>query len=184
MKYIKGYEGLYSATKDGKIYSHPKYRHKGKFLKQHIKKDGYVEVGLSKDRKRKTFIVHRIIAETFIDNLLNKSEVNHKDGIKTNNNISNLEWVTSSENQIHSIKNGLQKFTEKHRLSAIETGRKNGRLGKGKKKLKQRKTSEIQDEEIKDKFNSGVSCIKLAKEYGVSKKTILNIKNNRKYKKD
>lgn len=64
---------------------------------------------LFKDGKRHYFNVHRLVAETFLENELNKREVNHKDGNKANNNVNNLEWVTSSENQLHAFKNGLQK---------------------------------------------------------------------------
>lgn len=181
---IKDYEGLYKISNYGNIYSCPKYKHNGKILKQNLRKDGYLEIGLTKNKIRKTFIVHRLVAKTFIENIDNKKEVNHIDGIKTNNNVANLEWVTSSENQRHAILNGLQVFTEKHRISAIENGRKNGKKNKGKLKIEKRKTNESQDLEIVEKFKNGVSCLKLALEYNVSKATILNIKNNRKYKKD
>ena len=182
-KDIEGYEGLYKIDEIGNIWSYPKHKHRGKFLKQILRKDGYMEVGLTKNKTRKTFIVHRLVAKTFIENKNNKKEVNHKDGIKTNNNALNLEWVTSSENQIHAIKNGLQAFTEKHRISAIENGRKNGMKNKGVLKIEKRKTTELQDQEIIEKLKNGTSSSKLATEYAVSKKTILNIKNNRKYKK-
>lgn len=67
-------------------------------------------VCLSKSKTHKNYKVHRLVAETFILNQKNKPEVNHKDGNKSNNNISNLEWCTSSENQIHAFKTGLQKI--------------------------------------------------------------------------
>lgn len=57
--------------------------------------------------KSKTLKVHRLVAEAFIDLVPNKNFVNHKDGIKINNNANNLEWVTKSENSIHALANGL-----------------------------------------------------------------------------
>lgn len=176
---IEGYEGLYAISNKGRVYSYEKYRHNGKFLKQNKRKDGYMEVGLSIDKKRKTFSVHRLVAKAFIPNIDGLPEVNHKDGNKANNNIDNLEWVTSSENQIHAIKNGLQKFTEKHRRAAIDTGRKNGLKGKGKPKMKLRKLSEYQEVEVEKKYKNGRSMRSLGKEYGVDKGTISNILKRR-----
>jgi hypothetical protein len=180
MRDIKGYEGLYAVLTNGEIYSYSKYRHKGKILKQHKSDNGYLTVGLTKDKKRKTFLVHRLIASAYIPNPDNKPQVNHIDGNKQNNNIENLEWCSSSENQIHAIRKGLQKFTTKHKEKARITCRKNGKDNKG-KIYKSRKTTKEQDLEIKKRFNNGESSLKLAVEFGVSKKTILNIKNDRKY---
>lgn len=172
---IKGYEGLYAVSNLGRIYSYEKYRHNGKFLKQNIRKDGYMEVGLSLNKNRKTFSVHRLVANAFVENDMNLPEVNHKDGDKANNIASNLEWVTSSENQIHAIKNGLQKFTEKHRVTAAETCRKNGKRNKGKPNMKLRKLSNEQEAEIIESHKNGISMRKLGEKYNVDKSTISNI---------
>ncbi len=177
---VVGFEGLYSVSNAGYIYSYKNWKNCGRIMKQHIRKNGYCEIGLSRDKKRKTYLVHRIVAKAFIPNPNNLPEVNHKNGIKTDNNVNNLEWVTSSQNQIHAIKNGLQNFTQKHRDTARLTCKKNGEKNKG-KIFKTRKTNKEQDTEIKKRFNNGESSLKLAVEFGVSKKTILNIKNDRKY---
>lgn len=63
---------------------------------------GYYRVILFKDGQRKRHFVHRLVAETFLENIENKPQVNHKDGNKQNNNVENLEWVSQSENMKHS----------------------------------------------------------------------------------
>lgn len=78
----------------------------GKILKQNDNGVGYLIVTLS---DRKTHLVHRLVAEAFIPNDLNKPQVNHKDGNKKNNKIDNLEWSTERENIKHGYQTGLQK---------------------------------------------------------------------------
>jgi hypothetical protein len=64
-------------------------------------KSGYYHIGLTNNIRRNTFKVHRLVAMSFIENSENKPEVNHKDKNKLNNNVSNLEWVTRTENNKH-----------------------------------------------------------------------------------
>lgn len=90
MRDIPGYEGLYAATEDGRIWS---YRRK-KFLKPGKGKDGYLYVILCKDGKPKTYRIHRLVAETYLPNPLNLPQVNHLDEDKTNNALPNLEWIS------------------------------------------------------------------------------------------
>jgi hypothetical protein len=71
-------------------------------------KNGYVRVELWRDGKGKKYLLHRLLAEAFIPNPADKPCVNHIDGDKANNALSNLEWVTQSENQRHAYANGLQ----------------------------------------------------------------------------
>lgn len=82
---------------------------KERMLKPGYGSNGYLTVGLTKNKKRITNTVHRLICQVFIPNPENKPETNHINGIKTDNRIENLEWCTRSENAIHSYKNGLQK---------------------------------------------------------------------------
>lgn len=89
-------------TIDGKSY----FR-KGKLLKPKKHKDGYLFVTLTKEKSKKNFYVHRLVAEAFIPNPENKPQVNHINGNKTDNTISNLEWVTNAENSRHAYNNGL-----------------------------------------------------------------------------
>ena len=100
-KKIKNYPN-YLAIPSGEIYSLKTKR----ILKPFISNNGYLMVSLCNNGKVKKYLVHRLIAETFIPNSNNRW-VNHKDGIKTNNNVSNLEWVTPSENNKHSYLTGL-----------------------------------------------------------------------------
>lgn len=79
----------------------------GKILKKDSSRD-YYEVVLSKNGKTKKYSIHRLVAQHFIPNPENRPQVNHKDGNKLNNCVNNLEWVTRSENILHSYKNGLQ----------------------------------------------------------------------------
>lgn len=112
---VNGYESLYSISDDGRIFG----KKSGKELVPYLSKQGYLRVKLYKDSKPKMFMVHRLVADAFIPNPEKKSQVNHIDGIKTNNNVKNLEWVTQRENQIHAHKNGLN--STKH---AVESNKK------------------------------------------------------------
>lgn len=82
----------------------------GKILKQNLKKDNYLEVSISmgSGQNVKHCLVHRLVAEAFIPNPESKPQVNHKDGNTTNNQVTNLEWVTNQENITHSIITGLK----------------------------------------------------------------------------
>ena len=113
VKDIKGFEGLYMISSDGEIISSYK---NGKVLKHKIDKQGYHEISLYKDNKNHYFKVHRLVAQAFIPNTENKPQINHIDGNKSNNSVSNLEWATGFENQQHSIKTGLRVMPkgEKH----------------------------------------------------------------------
>lgn len=89
--------------------------------------DGYLCVVLCKDAKMYTKKIHRLVAETFIPNPMGKQEVNHKDGVKRNNRLTNLEWCTREENIQHAVRNGLQKRpydagSPRKRIRIVETG--------------------------------------------------------------
>lgn len=80
-----------------------------KELKCNINKNGYRYVQLSTNGKRRTYRIHRLVADTFLENPYNLPYVNHKDGNKLNNNVDNLEWISARDNNIHARENGLIK---------------------------------------------------------------------------
>ena len=110
-KPIKGFEGLYEVSNLGNIKSFPrKYTiKKEKILSSCIMNNGYLCVALSKNHKGKTYLIHRLVAETFIPNPNNYSCINHKDGNKLNNKIDNLEWCSYSYNSKEAYRIGLKK---------------------------------------------------------------------------
>lgn len=112
-KYIKGFE-KYSACTDGHIYSND-YNHTGKMqiLKEQLDKDGYPYVRLIKLRKQYKKMVHRLTAETFIEKERENLQVNHKNGIKIDNRVDNLEWCSCKENILHCYRVLGKKPTEK-----------------------------------------------------------------------
>ncbi len=111
-KDVIGYEGYYQVSSIGRVRSldrqlknnHTTYDLKGVILKNRITDRGYHTVQLSRKCRSKQKFVHRIIAESFFTKPINATETNHKNGIRSDNRLENLEWVTHAENMQHSIK--------------------------------------------------------------------------------
>ena len=101
MKDIKGYEGLYAITSCGKVWS---YRSK-KFLKSCKQSTEYLAITLCKDGTRKSYTIHRLVAEAYLPNPNNLPQVNHKDENKTHNYINNLEWCDNTYNINYGTRN-------------------------------------------------------------------------------
>jgi hypothetical protein len=103
---IKGYPDYY-ITDSGEVYSRNMYNNPNGRIKK-IKpikyKTGYFYVTIINGDKHRTVGIHRLVAEAFIPNPENKPQVNHKNGIKTDNSIVNLEWCTSAENNLHAYR--------------------------------------------------------------------------------
>lgn len=158
MKDIPGYNGLYSINESGKIFSIKS----NIIMKTHpdTKRD-YQKVTLTKDGIRKTLMIHRLVAITFIVNSENKATVNHKDGNNQNNHVSNLEWMTNAENIRHSFTGG---FRKKENM-----GNKLGKTYAISKELLEKCIQEV---------SNGLSIRKTAKKFGVNRGTLTyQIKN-------
>lgn len=114
-KPIEGYEGLYEVSNLGRVKNLERRIPFGyglrtipeRILKNNVNEFGYLYVRLYKDAKGKKHKIHRLVAQTFIENPENKKCVNHIDGNKQNNSVENLEWVTHSENMKHASDNKL-----------------------------------------------------------------------------
>ena len=149
-KFIKGY---------GSRIKHQKER----ILKSVPNHSGYHRLTLRSNNKSFNASVHRLVAEAFIPNPLNKTEVNHIDGDKSNNCVSNLEWTTPSENQKHSYKTGLHS----------QTGSRNGFS----------KINESIVSDIRKMYDSGnISCTAIAHRYKLSVPTVSMIVNRKTWK--
>ena len=151
-KPICGYEGIYEVSNHGNIRSLDRIDFAGRHLKGKLfstkAKGNYITCVLTKYGEHQTFRIHQLVAETFIPNPDGKQCVNHKDGNKQNNHVSNLEWCTHSENNRHAFRTGLSK---------------------PKRKLDDRAIKAILDAKGK------VSCTVLAEIHGVSFQMICKI---------
>ena len=113
-RWISGYEGKYSVTPCGKVYSHETHSHnknlpsfslrKGRWLKQRTNPDGYktVILGGGSTKNQVTYSVHRLVAMAYICNPKGLSDVNHIDKIRSHNDVKNLGWLSHEENVIYS----------------------------------------------------------------------------------
>jgi hypothetical protein len=155
-KTIPGYED-YQVDTNGDVWS-LKFG-KRKKLKAQIKRDGYLSIGLYNNDKCKAFKVHRLVMLAFCGE--SKLQVNHIDGIKTNNNLTNLEYCTASENIRHAMELGLRNYKgENHPKS----------------KLTKKDVIEIKTELLN--YKRGMISA-LGRKYGVDPETISEIKKGK-----
>lgn len=146
----------YKITPEGLIYNAT-----GKCRKPSICKKGYAHITLSNKGNRVTHLVHRLVAEQYIPNPYNLTQVNHIDGNKLNNKTSNLEWVNASTNIVHSFSTGLSNYS----------GSKNGRS----------KLTESDVIQIKQLLSQGIKNKEIADKFSISKSVICDIKHKRKW---
>ena len=119
-KDVKDYEGLYQVSNLGRV----KSLYTNSILKgcKHI--NGYLGVNLYKNGSKSTKKIHRLVAQAFIPNPENKSQVNHIDENKTNNMVSNLEWMTAKENSNHGTR--TERISKTQSIPIIATNLKTG----------------------------------------------------------
>jgi len=98
---VVGYEGIYEVSNTGLVRTVA-----GKELKPYLHKQGYLRIKLTSGGTRKSFLIHRLVAEAFIPNEHELPTINHKDGDPSNNDVSNLEWCTQKENVAHAVETG------------------------------------------------------------------------------
>lgn len=169
-KEVDGYNGIYFVSNTGKVKSIDHYckgrvgsgKQIGRTLKQSVSHKGYLRVSLSLNKVRFNTGAHILVAKAFVPNPENKPQVNHKNGIKTDNYPDNLEWCTNKENQIHAVKNNLVKhnYCEKHHMS---------------------KLSNKDVEKARYRFTIVISNKQLSEEYGVSQTAMSKILRNKTY---
>lgn len=118
-KDIKGYEGLYQASKHGRVKSLDRvdsrgHKRKEKIITLCVDKDGYMNVNLSKNGKMKSFRVHRLVLSAFVGVCPERMQGCHNDGNPANNRLENLRWGTHKENISDKKLHGTEQYGEKH----------------------------------------------------------------------
>jgi len=166
---IERYNGAYLVNKNGQIWSN-KYN---RVMLSHITPKGYKALSLRQNGKSKTEFIHRLIAETFIQNLGNKPFVNHIDGNKQNNLIENLEWVTNLENMQHAWRTGLNTYDKNKKKN----------MSLGPKSVRKLNADDIK--QIVGLYKSGqYSYGRIAKMFNVNSGCIFQIMKGRSYKQE
>lgn len=150
-KDIKGYESLYQVSNLGRIKS------KNEIINGINHKD-YLVVWLYNKNRKKRYYVHRLVAFAFIDNFENKPFINHKNAVRSDNRINNLEWCTQAENMKHARDNNLIDYSKVRGINNPAC-----------------KLTENQVIDIRNESDFGVTRSELSKKYGVTYQMIHRI---------
>jgi len=150
--------GRYFATSDGRIWS----KRRKRFRSPSLQITGYKTVTIRDEitKKTVTMLVHRLVAAAWIPNPAKAPQINHKDGDKTNNDVTNLEWCDGSHNMKHAWRIGLQPVTAAMQESARRCARSGG--------LKRRKLTAEMIEAARTRVACGEQQKDISLEYGVS----------------
>ena len=116
---VPGYEGLYSISDMGTLKTHKRQGTDERVIIGYKDRTGYLRATLMKNGEGKSFAVHRLVCMAFLDNPENKRTVNHKNGNKTDNRLENLEWMTHSENHLHSYEQLARKSSMSGKSGAL-----------------------------------------------------------------
>jgi len=137
-----------------------------RMLKPATDSKGYQRVALAKNKKLKTYKVHRLVAEAFISNDECKPQVNHINGIKTDNTVENLEWCTNQENAQHAANTGLWKYKKghEHHRSALNESQIY--------RLIAMKNAGYLNKVIAKRFDISISCVKRTYKRGIKQETV------------
>jgi HNH endonuclease len=164
---IDGFEGRYCINNKGDVLSYFKRIHGFDFkkLKPRLHTGGYWKASLHKNSKHYYRYVHRLVAKAFIPNPKNLPQVNHKDGNKKNNNMTNLEWCDGFHNQKHSYQIGLRTREQMIYANAC----------------KKQKVSFEQAEEMRWLRQNGWLCKDIGQKFVIGRSLITAILHNRKY---
>ena len=154
-----GFNGDYLISNFGRVRSMVYGGHRGRILSPVVHKQGYLWVRLH----GKCYLIHRLVGTAFIPNQLHKATINHIDGNKANNHVSNLEWATQSENNKHAFRTGLHTITDKQKIS----------LTKG------FKIPLCEIPKIREMYDTGTPMSQIGKMYGVDRIHIWRICNNK-----
>lgn len=165
-KDIEGYEGKYQVSNLGRVRSlvDSNGNKRIKILSYNKHPQGYLKVNLWRDNKVRYKYVHRLVARAFIPNPNSLPQVNHISGVKTENNVQNLEWVSRIENMKHSFSIGLHPRGEKRSYA----------------KFTNEQVKQIRKEYIPHDKNFGLCA--LARKYGINHSSMKDIIDKKTYK--
>lgn len=157
---IEGYEGLYQVSNYGRVKSFAQSR--PHILKSFLDRQGYLTCRLCLQGEQKYSVIHKLVAKAFIPNPNDKPQVNHIDGIKWNSVLTNLEWVTRSENARHADNTGLRESPQGEKVW-------NAKLTNEQALYIRENPDQLNGRQLADKFD-------------VSRATIIDIQLGRKYR--
>lgn len=168
-KTVPGYEGYYDVSSLGRIRSHDRstmrvdgkrFSKRGRILSLNLERKGYLSVRLCVERVHTIFKAHRLVALAFLPPASPGQQINHINGVKTDNRPENLEWVSAQENVLHAFASGLcitrQGVANGHSILGVE--------------------SVLESIEM---HRAGLSCAHISRHFGVSEGTIRNILKGR-----